>query len=88
MNFLFQIGSGMFVPIQFMPDELKMVSFTIPLTHGIDLARHFLIGSNVVWSVEVELAALLFFLVLFTALAKASVSYVEKKAKTQGLSLA
>jgi len=88
MNFLFQIASGMFVPIQLMPNELKVLSSAIPLTHGIDLVRHFLIGSTTIWSVELEIGALVFFLIAFTILAKLAVAYVERKAKTVGLSLA
>ncbi|MBO3763040.1 MAG: ABC transporter permease [Candidatus Brockarchaeota archaeon] len=88
LNFLFQVATGMLVPIQFMPKELKALAFVIPLTHGMDLTRHFVIGSNTIWSIEVEFSALVIFLILLTLVAKFSVSYVEKKAKIEGLSLA
>ena len=88
MNFLFQFGTGMFVPLQLMPEAFKSVAFVIPLTQGMDLTRHFLIGSNTVWPVELELGALVFFFVAFAVLARFAVSYVENKAKTEGLSVA
>jgi ABC-type multidrug transport system permease subunit len=71
-----------------MPNELKVLAFAIPLTHGMDLARHFIVGSNTIWSVEIEFGALIVFLILLTLVARFSVSYVERKAKVEGLSLA
>lgn len=88
LNFLFQVATGMLVPIQFMPNELKVLAFAIPLTHGMDLARHFIVGSNTIWSVEIEFGALIVSLILLTLVARFSVSYVERKAKVEGLSLA
>jgi len=88
MNFLFQIATGMFVPLQFMPDAFKGLAFVIPLTEGMDLTRHFLIGSNTVWPVELEFGALLFFFTVFAVLARFAVSYVENRAKKEGLSVA
>jgi len=87
-NFLAQIATGMFVPVQFMPDSIKALAFVIPLTHGIDLARHFILGTNTIWPVEMELGALVALLLIFGILAKFSTSYLERKAKREGLSLA
>jgi len=88
LSFLFQMATGMLIPVQFMPNELRLFSFMIPLTHGMDLARHFLIGTKTVWPIELELFALFLSLILLTIVARFSVSYVEKKAKVEGLSLA
>lgn len=88
VNFLMQVATGMFAPLQLMPNELKMIAFVIPLTHGMDLSRHFIMGTNTIWSVGLELGALAIFLVAFTAISIFLVSYVEKKAKGEGLSLA
>jgi len=88
LNFLFQIGTGMFVPLQFMPEQLKTLAFLIPLTHGIDLSRHFIIGTSTVWPVEVELGMLFVFIIGIGLLSKASIFYLEKKAKREGLALA
>jgi len=87
-NFLLQIATGMFVPVQFMPEPIKALAFVIPLTHGIDLARHFILGTSTIWPVEVELGALVTLLIVLGALAKFSISYLERKAKVEGLSLA
>lgn len=88
LNFLFQIATGMFVPVQLMPEPMKMLAFLIPLTHGIDLARHFIMGSNTIWPLEVELGMLTLLLVVFGLLARATTSYLERKAKKEGLALA
>lgn len=87
-QFLTQIATGMFVPVQFMPDPIKVLAFVIPMTHGIDLARHFILGTSTVWPVEVEFGALVLLLMVLSALARFSTSYLERKAKIEGLSLA
>ncbi|MBO3804140.1 MAG: ABC transporter permease [Candidatus Brockarchaeota archaeon] len=87
-NFLLQIATGMFVPVQFMPEPIKALAFALPMTHGIDLSRHFILGTSTVWPVEVELAGLVILLLVFGALAKFSTAYLERKAKMEGLSLA
>jgi len=88
LNFLFQIATGMFVPLQFMPDPLRILAFLIPLTHGIDLSRHFIMGTSTVWPMEVELGMLLAFILGFGLLAKAAIFHLERKAKKEGLALA
>ncbi len=88
LNFLFQIATGMFVPVQLMPEPLKMLAFLIPMTHGIDLARHFIMGSNTIWPVEVEFGMLIIMLVVFGLLARVATSFLERKAKREGLALA
>jgi ABC-type uncharacterized transport system permease subunit len=87
-NFLSQIATGMFVPVQFMPDSIKVIAFLMPITHGIDLARHFILGTNTIWPIEVELGALVALLLILGIMAKFSISYLERKAKREGLSLA
>lgn len=88
LNFLFQIATGMFVPLQFMPDPLRNFAFFIPLTHGIDLSRHFIMGTNTVWPVELEFIMLLVSTIFFGAMAKFSIARLERKAKEEGLALA
>ncbi|NHV98498.1 MAG: ABC transporter permease [Thaumarchaeota archaeon] len=88
LNFLFQIATGMFVPLQFMPDPIRILAFLIPITHGIDLSRHFILGTSTVWPVEVELGMLFVFIIGIGLVAKASTFYLERKAKKEGLALA
>lgn len=87
-NFLLQIATGMFVPVQFMPEPIKALAFVLPITHGIDLARHFILGTSTIWPVEVELGGLVVLLIVFGVLAKFATSYLERKAKREGLSMA
>lgn len=88
LNFLFQIATGMFVPVQLMPEPLKILAFLIPMTHGMDLARHFIMGSKTIWPIDVEFCMLILLLVVFGLLARAANSYLERKAKREGLALA
>jgi ABC-type uncharacterized transport system permease subunit len=88
LNFLLQMASGMLLPVQFMPEPVKVLAFILPMTHGIDLARHFILGTSTIWPVEVELGALVALLLVFGVLAKFSTSYLERKAKREGLSMA
>jgi len=87
-NFLQQIVTGMFVPVQFFPEPMKALAFVIPFTHGMDLARHFILGTTTIWPVEMELGALVALLVVLSGLAKLSTLYLEHRAKVEGLSLA
>jgi len=87
-NFLLQIATGMYVPVQFMPEPIKALASVIPMTHGIDLARHFILGTTTIWPVEVELGGLVTLLVAFGVLAKFATTYLERRAKVEGLSLA
>jgi len=87
-NFLLQIATGMYVPVQFMPEPIKALASVIPMTHGIDLARHFILGTTTIWPIEVELGCLVALLIVFGTLAKLSTSYLERRAKIEGLSMA
>jgi len=87
-NFLLQIATGMLVPVQFLPEPIKALAFAIPMTHGIDLARHFILGTSTIWPVEVELGGLVALLAVFGLLAKFATSYLERRAKVEGLSMA
>jgi len=87
-NFLQQVVTGMLVPVQFLPEPMKALAYVIPFTHGMDLARHFILGTTTIWPVEVELGALVALLIVLSALAKLTTSYLERKAKREGLSLA
>jgi len=38
--------SGAFYPIRTMPEWMKILAYTNPLTYGVDLARHYLLGAG------------------------------------------
>ncbi|MGQ9513904.1 MAG: hypothetical protein ACUVTL_02460 [Thermoproteota archaeon] len=71
-----------------MPNAIKAVAFALPLTHGIDLSRHFIMGTDTIWPIEVEFGALLTFLILLSLLAKLATSYLKRRVKKEGLALA
>jgi len=85
-NFAFQMLTGMFVPVQAMPAALRAVGLTLlPQTYGMDLLRHYVMGTSTIVPVAQEWGMLVLQLVVFGALAKASVALLERSARDQGL---
>jgi ABC-2 type transport system permease protein len=85
-NFSFQMLTGMFVPVQAMPGPLRAIGLTIlPQTYGMDLLRHYVMGTHTIVPVAQEWGVLLVQLLVFSALARASVRLLERTARDQGL---
>lgn len=85
-NFAFQMLTGMFVPVQAMPAALRAVGLTLlPQTYGMDLLRHYVMGTDTIVPAAQEWGMLVLQLVVFGALAKASVALLERSARDQGL---
>lgn len=84
-NFAFQMLTGMFIPIQLLPAILQLVSLGLPQTFGMDLLRHYVMGTNTVMAVEYEWVALLIQLLVLGVGARLAVRHLERIAKEQGL---
>ncbi len=84
-NLGFQMMTGMFVPLQVLPQPLAAASVLFPMTFGIDLMRHYLLGSILVFPEELEWLGLAIQLVALGLLAKVALTYVERSAKQEGL---
>jgi ABC-2 type transport system permease protein len=84
-NFAFQLLTGMFVPFQVLPVPLQMVGYSLPVTFGIDLLRHYVMQITPIMAVEYEWAALFLQLIILSVIAKLTVMYLEKSAKEEGL---
>jgi ABC-2 type transport system permease protein len=84
-NFAFQMLTGMFVPFQLLPPILQILGYGLPITFGMDMLRHYVMGTNLIMPVATEWAALFIQLVVLAVIAKLAVMYLEKTAKEQGL---
>ncbi|MCW4021459.1 MAG: ABC transporter permease [Candidatus Bathyarchaeota archaeon] len=84
-NIAFQFFTGMFLPFQLLPAPLQMIGYFLPQTFGMDLLRHYVIGTNLIVPETYEWTALLAQLAILGVLAKISIHRLEKTAKEQGL---
>jgi len=84
-NFIIQMLSGMFIPMQILPIPLQIIGFSIPVTFGMDLLRHYIMGTFTILSPIYEWVVLIAQLALLSMIAKFTVSYLEDKAKEEGL---
>ncbi|MBS7614798.1 ABC transporter permease [Candidatus Bathyarchaeota archaeon] len=84
-NFAFQMLTGMFVPFQLLPTPLQIVGYCLPITFGMDLVRHHVMGTLPIMSVTYEWIGLVLQLIVYAIIAKLAVMYLEKSGKEQGL---
>lgn len=85
-NFAFQMMTGMFVPLQVMPASLRIIGIVaLPQSFGIDLLRHYVMGTRTVLATPYEWAILLGQVVLYGLLAQLTVRRLERAARDQGL---
>jgi ABC-2 type transport system permease protein len=85
-NFAFQMMTGMFVPLQLMPASLRIIGIVaLPQSFGIDLLRHYVMGTRTVLSLPYAWAILLGQVVLYGLLAQRTVRRLERSARDQGL---
>jgi len=57
-------ASGIFYPYKTMPNWMKAMAKAIPLTYSIDLIRHFLVGTPLIFNIFTDLMALFVFLII------------------------
>lgn len=86
LNFAFQILTGMFIPMQLLPVPLRLMGIALlPQTFGIDLLRHYVMGTHTILAAPYEWAILLTQFVVLGALGWFSVRRLEQKAREEGL---
>lgn len=88
LNLAFQMLTGMLVPLQMLPEPLKIASTFFPQTFGIDLSRHHLLHSSLVFPYMFEWLMLLLELLILAAVSLIALKYIERVAKKQGLHFA
>jgi len=85
-NFSFQMLTGMFIPLQLLPAALRVIGiFAFPQSLGMDLLRHYLMGTHTLLEVPVEWLILLAQLVILGLLAWLAVRRLERSAREEGL---
>jgi ABC-2 type transport system permease protein len=85
-NFAFQMLTGMFIPLQVLPTALRIVGIiAFPQSLGMDLLRHYLMGTRTVLVVHVEWLILLAQFVVLGLLAQQAVRRLERSAREEGL---
>jgi len=85
-NFAFQMLTGMFIPIQVLPPVLRYLGIVLlPMSFGMDLLRHYVMGTRTVLSVPQEWAVLAAQVVVYAIVARFGVRWLERIARDQGL---
>lgn len=83
-SFLVQIFSGSMFPVNSLPKFLLPIALALPLTYGLDAARHYLIGTNTLFSIQTELILLGVFMVVMMWLGIKSFNSLERRVRTLG----
>jgi ABC-2 type transport system permease protein len=85
-NFAFQMLTGMFVPLQVLPTALRVFGIiALPQSFGIDLLRHYVMGTRTVMAVPFEWAVLVAQFTVLGVLARMAVRRLERGAREEGL---
>jgi ABC-2 type transport system permease protein len=85
-NFGFQMLTGMFLPLQVLPPLLRTIGIVaLPQSFGMDLLRHYIMGTRNVLDPLYEWAILLGQVALYGLLAQLAVRHLERTARNQGL---
>jgi ABC-2 type transport system permease protein len=85
-NFAFQMLTGMFIPLQILPAALRVFGIVaFPQSLGMDLLRHYLMGTRTLLVMPFEWLALLAQFIGLGLLAQLAVRRLERSAREQGL---
>lgn len=85
-NFAFQMLTGMFIPLQLLPAALRVVGIVaFPQSLGMDLLRHYLMGTRTLLVMPVEWLVMLAQFIVLGMLAQLAVRRLERSAREEGL---
>jgi hypothetical protein len=85
-NFAFQMLTGRFIPLQILRAALRVLGIVaFPQILGMDLLRHYLMGTQALMAIPAESLVLLIQFVGLGVLAKLAVQRLERSARDQGL---
>jgi ABC-2 type transport system permease protein len=87
LNFFFVFFTGTFIPLQVFPSLMQLVGFLVPSAAGMDLLRHYVLGTYTIIGVQQEWGILVAELFILTFVAKVSINYLERVAKRSNLNL-
>lgn len=82
--FMVQVFSGTDFPVTVLPKWLLPISLLLPLTYGLDATRGFLLKTNTLFSLEVEVALLVIFMFVMLWFGGWIFHRVERRVRTLG----
>ena len=83
-SFIVQVFSGADFPVTVLPKWLLPISLLIPLTYGLDATRGLLLKTNTLFSIGVEIALLVIFMVVLLWFGSWAFYKVEKRVRSLG----
>jgi ABC-2 type transport system permease protein len=83
-SFLVQIFSGSNFPVNALPKFLLPIALALPLTYGLDAVRSYLIGTQTIVSIELELILLVVFMFVMLWIGITTFRSLEKRVRTLG----
>ena len=83
-SFMVQVFSGADFPVTILPKWLLPISLLLPLTYGLDAARGFLLKTNTIFSLGVEIAVLIVFMFVMLWLGSWLFHRVERRVRMLG----
>lgn len=86
VSMIFLLFSGTFFPLQVLPQSAQSLALAVPTTTGLDLLRHYLLGTLTLVPTGWELTAILAEFLVLAALAMALTRRLEDSWKRDGLS--
>lgn len=83
-SFMVQVFSGTDFPVTVLPKWLLPISLLLPLTYGLDATRGFLLKTNTLFSLEVEVALLIAFMFIMLWFGSWIFHRIERRVRTLG----
>ncbi len=83
-SFLVQIFSGSNFPVNALPKFLLPIALALPLTYGLDAIRHYLIKTQTIVSIQLELLLLVVFMFVMLWIGITTFRSLEKRVRTLG----
>ena len=83
-SFLVQIFSGSNFPVNALPRFLLPIALALPLTYGLDAVRSYLIGTNTIVPIKLELLLLLVFMFVMLWIGVTTFRSLERRVRTLG----
>ena len=83
-SFLVQIFSGSNFPVNALPRFLLPIALALPLTYGLDAVRSFLIGTQTILPINLELILLVIFMFVMLWIGVTTFRSLERRVRTLG----
>lgn len=83
-NFLVEMLSGANFPVKVLPGWLLPVALAIPLTYGFDMVRGWLLGTDTILPIPVEMVLMVVFMVLMVVIGLWVLKVLERRVRIKG----